>query len=99
MFMRACVISGEGPIGAAVRLILLRQGYECPADHLFPLRLAADKRLESGIELAVVVLSPDSERALAALAAVRQRVRGHVLGVGPASEPKLILRALRGRGG
>ena len=42
----------------------------------------------------IVVLSPDPEQGLAALAALRSTVPC-LLAVGPADEPKLILRAMR----
>ena len=47
-------------------------------------------------DLLVVVLPPDPERALAALATLPVQAPARVLVVGPASDPKLVLRALRG---
>src|SRR5262249_29259640 len=46
-------------------------------------------------EMVVVVLSPDPDRGLGALRLARRALRGYVLAVGQASEPKLILRALQ----
>src|SRR5437868_8276001 len=43
----------------------------------------------------LVILSPDPDRALRAMAAVRGQVDGRVLAVGPTADPKLILRALQ----
>ena len=43
----------------------------------------------------LVVLSPDPDRALAALNRVRSQVAGRVLAVGPTADPKLILRTLQ----
>jgi pilus assembly protein CpaE len=45
-------------------------------------------------EALVVVLSPNPERALAALARIRAQVSGAILAVGPSTDPKLILKAL-----
>ena len=43
----------------------------------------------------LVILSPDPDRALRALAKARAQVGGRVLAVGPTADPKLILRVLQ----
>jgi pilus assembly protein CpaE len=93
--MRACVICDQESIIAWVRQVLLRHGHECPAAQVYTLAQAAEWT-EAPAELAVLVLSPDTERALAVLGQVRARNLRRLLAVGPAAEPKLILRALRG---
>ena len=94
--MQALVAGDHDPITAQIRQIVLREGHDCPASHVVRLSLAADRLAQVKIELAVVGLSPDPERALAVVSAIRPKVPGRMLVVGPAADPKLVLRALRG---
>jgi pilus assembly protein CpaE len=66
----------------------------CQVSTLNPLDLVTGQVTQARPELLVLVLSPDPEPALALLRAVRAAV-GRVLVVGPGSESKLVLRALR----
>jgi pilus assembly protein CpaE len=93
--MRCVVASDHDLIGARVRDILLRQGQECQVGDLVFLDLAANRLAQARPDLLVVTMSPEPERALAAMREVKHLVRGAVLAVGAATEPKLILRALR----
>src|SRR5439155_19761301 len=47
-------------------------------------------------DMVVVALSPNVERGLEILRKLRREIPGCLLAVGPASEPKIILRALHG---
>src|SRR5262249_30070711 len=58
-----------------------------------PLRRAAEAAAQK-VDLAIVSLFPDSEQALAALKELRLQLKAGMLAVGPASDPRLILRAL-----
>src|SRR5205085_10489690 len=70
-------------------------GYECPPGHVCSLDLMADHLAQSHPNLLVVVLSPDAERALNALEELRLLTQVPVLVVGPATDSRLVLRALR----
>src|SRR5205085_1560606 len=94
--MRTLVVSSRGldPVSTSLHTILrARLDGDGP--------LTADyqdigKHLGNGraVELVAVVLAPDPESGLVALRRVRELVTGVVLAVGPAADPKLILRAL-----
>jgi pilus assembly protein CpaE len=60
---------------------------------------AAHAAAQGNPELVVLVLSPNPERALAVLAELRLLTQARCLVVGPASDPRLVLRALRGGAG
>jgi pilus assembly protein CpaE len=94
--MQALVAGDHDPITAQIRQIVLREGHDCPVSHVVRLNLAADRLAQVKIELAVVGLSPDPERALAVVSTIRPKVPGRMLVVGPAGDSKLVLRALRG---
>jgi pilus assembly protein CpaE len=57
--------------------------------------LAAQALAQARPDLLVLVLSPNPERALAVLAELRLLTPARCLVVGPASDPRLVLRALR----
>src|SRR5689334_15315038 len=96
------MISDDELLGAQIREILHREGEDIPASHMLPLDLAAGQLANLSPDLVVVVLSADSERCLTALEVLETfsksegRARARVLAVGPATDPKLVLRALRG---
>jgi pilus assembly protein CpaE len=93
--MQAFVASDNEPTGVKVRQILLRQGQECPAENLLSLDRAADETAAAHPDLVVVVLSPDPERGLSVLSGMRLRTHARLLAVGPASDSRLVLRAVR----
>src|SRR4051794_3169554 len=93
--MRTFLISDDDLTGGRARQVLLRAGLDCPTTGAIPLDLAAVHLAHERPELVVVVLSPDTERALAVLQDLRGRTQARVLAVGPASGAKLVLRALR----
>jgi pilus assembly protein CpaE len=95
MPMRVSILSDSSPLALRVREILLREGHECPLSSVVPLQDAARHLTGNRPELVVMVLEPDPEKAIAALQEVRSLIPAQVLGLGPTSDPKLILRVLR----
>jgi pilus assembly protein CpaE len=94
--MRAFIVSDNEPVTAKVRSVLLRGGHSCPASHALSLDLAvAAPPAGAAHDIFVVVLSPEPERVLGCLGALRSLSRARLVVVGPASDPRLILRALR----
>lgn len=93
--MRVCVVSDNEQLTARVRQVVLRHGHDCPVGEVYALDLAPIHLEQHPAEVTVLVLSPDPERALAVMGELRGRTRRRVLAIGPAAEPKLILRALR----
>jgi pilus assembly protein CpaE len=95
------ISDGEGP-SLRVREILRKNGEEVPASRVLPLDHAAVKLGRESPDIVIVVLPSEPERALLAMAVIEAfgkaegRARASVLAVGPASDTKLVLRALRG---
>ncbi len=93
--MLVYLISDHEETSGEIRKILLREGLDCPAAHVLTLDLAARRLAAAKPDLLVVVLDPDPERALSTLADL-PRGAARVLAVGPTTEPRLVIRALRG---
>jgi pilus assembly protein CpaE len=97
--MRALLAGDHEATLAQIRQVVLRDGLECPVSHLVRLDQAGERLAQVPVELVVVVLPEDPERALKALDILERLPRqqgSRVLAVGPAAETKLVLRALRG---
>lgn len=97
--MNALLATDNEALGAVVRQVLLRDGLECPASNIVRIMLAAESLARSPVDLFVIVLPDDPLRALGALELLERLPRNEamrVLAVGPAADPKLVLRALRG---
>jgi len=92
--MQAFIISDQESIGGRVRQVLLFAGLDCQASPIASLDLATYHLAKVQPELLVIVLGPDTERALTVLGELRSKVQSRILVVGPASS-KLVLRALR----
>lgn len=93
--MQVVVISDHVAIGHQVQQAVLRAGFECPTANRVELVLGEHRLAEVNPSLVVVVLSPDPSLGLAALAKVRARTQARLLAVGPASQSRLILEAVR----
>jgi pilus assembly protein CpaE len=95
--MPAFIVADHGAIGSRISEVLKFGGHDCPSSHVLSIDSAVGRLgREPAIDLVVVLLSPDFERALAVLPIVSRLAQGKVLAVGPASDSKLVLRALRG---
>src|SRR3954469_17862749 len=94
--MEIFLINDHETTGTKVREVLLKEGLNLPISHVVSLDLATQRLANARPDLLFVVLQPDPERALAALAKLPVQEQTRVLVVGPASDPKLVLRALRG---
>jgi len=93
--MQAFLVSDQEPTSARVRSVLLREGYDCPTAALAALETAVNRLSQERPDLVVVVLSPDTEHALAVLGDLKQKGLLHILAVGPTTDSRLILRSLR----
>jgi pilus assembly protein CpaE len=94
--MQAFIVGNHQPLAALVRQVLVHEGHECLPGHMLPLAGAADRLSSAQPELLVVVLSPDPEQALAAVDEIQLPGQTRMLIVGPGSDSRLVLRALRG---
>ena len=93
--MFVSLITDDERIGGRVRHILLQEGVACPASQIVPVDLAIDRLAQVEADLVVFVLGDEPEHALAVLSRLQMKNPGRVLAVGPASDPKLLLRTLR----
>lgn len=93
--MRVFIASENESINAKIQNFMDRKGHECVwADHANAER-AATLLMEANPTFAIVVLSPAPDRAFATLHAIRGLGQIRTLTMGPATDPQLILRALR----
>ncbi len=90
------LVCDDEVIGSKIREILQREGVSVPPSRMTPLASAADKLAGASADLVVVVLPSNLELAAAALTLLEVRMGLRVLVVGPTSNPKMVLRALRG---
>ncbi|MFO0841666.1 MAG: hypothetical protein U0797_04590 [Gemmataceae bacterium] len=90
--MNALIVSNQEPITGPVRQALLAEGFNV---HVAALDRAGSQLGHAPVDLLVITLSPDLERALEVLGDLRVRTEGRILAVGPTNDPKLVLRALR----
>ncbi len=97
--MNVFLVTDDEKQGAAIRTVLLREGLDCPVSSVVRLALAPQYLSRSPVDLIVVVLPEDPERSLGVLdwlAKLPRQNGERVVAVGPAADPKLVLRALRG---
>ena len=107
--MQYFVASDEFVIADQISKILVQLRQACPASHIMRMDVAASaleaaksvasKRSSPGAadsgDILLIVLAPDFERALGVLRDVHRRTTARILAVGPATDTKLVLRALR----
>lgn len=93
--MLVYLITNDETIGGKVRQILVQEGLDCPTAHVVTLDLASQHLARVQPDLVVIVLGADPEHALAVLSALHIKAPGRVVAVGPASDPKLLIQALR----
>jgi pilus assembly protein CpaE len=93
--MLAYLICDHEVTGGKVRQFLLREGLECPAAHVMTPDLAAGRLANAQPDLVVVVLGADPEHALTVMGGLQVKAPARVVAVGPASDPKLVIRSLR----
>jgi pilus assembly protein CpaE len=108
--MRCFVASDDIMTANQVGELLIQLGHDCPVSRLLRLdqivpaidasarAAAVPSQAAAGNgapEIIVVVLSPDPERGLKVVKELRGRIGIGILAVGPATDAKLVLRALR----
>lgn len=94
--MRVLVVSDNEVLNEELVEVLRGQGHDWRQARIASVSQLLVKTLAEYVpELAVVVLSPKPEEALAALREVRASVPRTVLAVGPAADSKLYVRALQ----
>jgi pilus assembly protein CpaE len=98
--MRALVASDDQSVALTLRTSLTQMGHECPSSsvvslQMAPAALAATTRDGIPADMVFVVLAADLERSMATLRSLRTQTRGQIFLIGPATDPKLVLRVMR----
>jgi pilus assembly protein CpaE len=101
--MRALVASDDNAVATQLREGLKHFGHDCPASLVVALQAAPStlsQLVGGGIaaavpELLFVVISADVERSIGTLRTLRSQSLGQIFAVGPATDPKLVLRIMR----
>ena len=93
--MKTFVVGDNESTMSRVRQELLRQGYECPISNALSFDIATRQLSEFNPDLTVLVISNDPRVAMELMSHVRPGEWGRVIAVGPASDAKLILEAIR----
>ena len=93
--MKTWIISDDPALGERVRLLLTREGQECPSSNIVPLRTAVQALANEQLDLIAAVVEPNVERALAVVMSLKGQGPGYVLAIGQAHDPKQVLRVLR----
>jgi pilus assembly protein CpaE len=97
--MNVFLVADDEKHGAEVRKILLREGLDCPVANMVRMELAPQYLSRTRADLAVFVLPEDPERSLRMLEWMQTLPHQNgerILAIGPAADPKVVLRALRG---
>jgi pilus assembly protein CpaE len=95
MSMLVYLVCDHDAMGDQIRRILVREGIDCPAAHVVSPDLVAKRLSRINPDLVIVVVGTDPDRAMASLAELRLKAPARVLAVGPASDPKQVIRSLR----
>jgi pilus assembly protein CpaE len=98
--MPAFIVADQGSIASRIREVLNFGGHECPSSHVLASEEAASRLgREPSIDLVVVALTPDPERAIGLLPGLFRMAPGKVLAVGSTADSRIVLRALRSGAG
>lgn len=93
--MSVLIASDDDQMAQQARALLARDGTDCPNGHVVSLEMAAERISRLGPELLILVLPDDPAAGLRALRDVSHTVdQIHILVIGPADDPKLILKVL-----
>lgn len=93
--MRALIVSSQTRVKSALETVLREAGIESQAVPVEPLAGALKALSDGRPQMLIVDLSPAPDAAMGVLRAGRQALDGTILAVGPVSESKLHLRAVR----
>lgn len=93
--MLALIVSNDVATSVEVRRVLLRRGKNPAAAPVVSLDRAADRLTECRPDLVVVILAPEPDQALLVLGKLRGLTQALVIVVGPSSDARLVVSALR----
>lgn len=93
--MKVFIASDSDPVAQRVRATVLGAGGDSPPGNIVSLDEATTVIPARRPELTIIVLAPDSARGLATLAQLEHAGVGAILVVGPTTDSRLVLQAMR----
>lgn len=90
--MRTFIVSDDDHSTHRVREVLLREGIECPREHLLPATVDLFRLRKQDPQLIVFVIQDDREASLKSLTTLRQLPGCSIVVVGPIEDSRLVLR-------
>jgi pilus assembly protein CpaE len=96
--MRALIVGHRDSQARSLRQLLNRSGYECSDTDVVEMGLGAEYAGRLRADLIIVILTGNLERTLGTVSEIRGVSQATIVLVGPAEDPKFILRALHDGG-
>lgn len=93
--MLASIISDDTAAASNVHRLLVQEGLDCPPEEMLTMDMAAAHLVHAKSELVIMLLGADVEHGLAVMAGLRVLPPSRMIAVGPASDSRLVIRALR----
>jgi len=93
--MRVLIVGDNAIVNAKAQATTIRCGFECRQTDMAPLDEAVERAGSARRDFTILHMSTDQQRALSVLREIRNMVPGPIAAVGPANDPKYILRVLR----
>src|SRR4051812_30199457 len=94
--MSVFILSDHESLTTRIQEIFSFSGHPCPLSNVLPVDDGIKKLgREPEISLVLVVLAPDTERVLMLLPTLAKLAPRKVIAIGPTSDARLVLRALR----
>ena len=93
--MRVCVIADEEALRTRVRQALAG-GYECDAGQMIRVDQAETHLARNKHDVVLVATGRSSGHEVELISRLRDMIPGHLLAIGPVSDPRLVLNVLRG---
>ena len=93
--MLSLVTGNDDAVCRRVRETLVDNGLECSPANVVTFDTVCDRAIRLDPALIVIVMPTDAEAALAVVRQIEKAVGCQILAIGPADDPKLILRAMQ----
>ena len=94
--MRVSVIANGETLGSRIREALVTAGHECPAGHVVRVNEAESHIVRCKPNAVVASTDEEIEAAVALISRLRDLTPGYLLAVGQVTDPRQVLRILRG---
>lgn len=92
--LRTLIASDDARMGEEIRSVLVRSQPDCVAHPVVPIECMADRAAQVNPCMVLVALPDERESAYRAMRQLSRALPTHLLAVGPADDPRVILRTL-----